>query len=193
MVDPVFKAPPPPINPPEMPVPPIPQNQTQAEPVEKSAPVEQMEPVAPVANEQEPFSRKQQAQERLNALKEHMVRYFWYSILGMFLLGAFFGCAMSGPKTVQQKAPAVTGISARVVPNKDKKTRLGICGSVAPSQSCLFYVLNNTSYDKVAEDFFEQVSRAMQRSVFNIRLDNPLYQKQPIKPGYFAEIIVPSS
>ena len=191
MVDPVFKAPPPPVNPSSMSDP-----AKEQIPSGQDAPVSQNASTQPTAaatsDEQQPVSQKQQVMDRLNELKDRMVQYFWYSIAGLFLLGAFFGCAMSGSSPAPQPTQNVVGISNRVIANGDKKTRLFICGSVAPSQSCLFYVLNSKSYDRVAEDFFEDISRATGRSVFNIRLDNPLYQKQPIRPGYFAEVIVPS-
>ncbi len=80
----------------------------------------------------------------------------------------------------------------RIVGNPYKKEKLPICGTVAPSQACLFYVLNDSSHDKLAEDFFEEVSRKVKRPVFYILAENGPYQKRPIKPGYFAEIIVPA-
>ena len=67
-----------------------------------------------------------------------------------------------------------------------------ICGSVASSESCLMYILNNKHYDKIAEDFFEEVAQKSQRPMKAIREINFNYAKSLIKPGYFAEIIVPA-
>lgn len=80
----------------------------------------------------------------------------------------------------------------RIVMNPDKKAKLPVCGLVSKNRSCLFYVLNNGPYDKVVEDFFEEVSVKMGRSIFNIRVENPLYAKMIIPPGRFAEIVVPA-
>lgn len=82
-------------------------------------------------------------------------------------------------------------IQNRVVFNDDAKGALPVCGSVASTQSCLFYMLNIRNHAIVAEDFFDQVAHAMNRRVRSIRSENPSYQKQVIKPGYFAEIVVP--
>ena len=190
MVDPVFKAPLPPLQTNE--------NLSDQTPAVSPAPTSEQSSedavspdVADAAQETRP-SKKQQIMQRLEELKTRMIRYFWYSMTGLFLLGAFFGCSMSGSDSAPKPTQSVTGISARVIPNRDKKERMPICGSVSPSQACLFYVLNGAGYDKVADDFFKDVAATTRRSEFNLRRDNPLYAKTPIKPGYFAEIIVPA-
>ena len=80
----------------------------------------------------------------------------------------------------------------KVVINPDRKVRLPVCGTERPSGTCLYYVLNGSVYDHVAEDFFEEVAQKTQRSVFTIRLNNPLYAKRAVPPGHFVEIIVPA-
>ncbi len=83
-------------------------------------------------------------------------------------------------------------ISERVVLNGKAASNMRICGSVAPSESCLMYILNNKHYDKIAEDFFEEVAQKSQRPMKVIRESNLNYAKSLIKSGYFAEIIVPA-
>ena len=80
----------------------------------------------------------------------------------------------------------------KVIPNKNKRRPMGVCGSVSETQECLFYVLNDSDNDKVVEDFFKTLSRATKRAIFQIRSSNPVYEKTIIPPGHFAEIIVPA-
>lgn len=84
------------------------------------------------------------------------------------------------------------GVVKYVVKNPGKKAKIPVCGLVLKNGSCIFYVLNHSSYDKFAEDFFYEVSSKTGRSIFNIRLENSLYAKKVISPGRFAEIIVPA-
>ena len=191
MVDPIFKAPtPPPMNEPEASapaqnVPPV------QEPVPEAAPVAS-ENVATATNKTDFASKKEQILARLDELKAQMIRYFWYSVGGLFLLGAFFGCAMSGSDSVPQTAPTNKGISARVIKNNDKKRPLPICGSVMAQEACLFYILNSSGHDKLARDFIEDVMALTDRTRLSLTTNNSLYMNQMIKTGYFAEIIVPA-
>lgn len=194
MVDPVFRAPPPP--------PPVdlpPQATPQKEPVAPVSadigtdnPAQQMaSPVsqgAPTVN-QNLAEQKQQILNRLNEIKEKMISYFWYSVGGLFLLGLFFGCTMSGG---QPPAPAPRGLT-RIVRNTDMKDLKPICGTVHVAEACLFYVLNADIQSRNAEDFFEYVANKMERQRRQIEISNVLYANVPIAPGYFAEIVVPAS
>lgn len=186
MVEPIFQAPPPPaMNHDE----PVHSEQTASE---NSANVVQNNPSETQAIQEEPVqpvSQKEQVLNRLNELKENFVRYFWYSIGGLFLLGMFFGCAMSGGGgSAPQKLPekAIT----RIIPNRQISRRLPICGTVLLSEACVFYVLNYSITDHRPEDYFAYVANAMQRPPNSIKTENVLYNDL-IKPGYFAEIIVP--
>ena len=123
-------------------------------------------------------------------LKESFIRYFWYSISGLFLLGMFFGCAMSGgdnetPQKLPQKA------ITRIITNRQIQRRLPICGTALLSEPCVFYVLNYSTTDHKPEDYYSYIANAMQRPPNSIKTENILYNKELIKPGYFAEIIVP--
>lgn len=80
----------------------------------------------------------------------------------------------------------------KVILNINATNDMRICGSVDASKSCLMYILNNKNYDKIAEDFFEEVAQKSQRPMKAIRESNFNYAKSLIKPGYFAEIVVPA-
>jgi hypothetical protein len=94
-----------------------------------------------------------------------------------------------GDSAPKQIAP--TGLSARVIKNSYVKGRLPICGSVRLSEACLYYVLNHGAVDQVAESYFTQVANSMERQENSIKSENVLYAKELIRPGFFAEIIVP--
>lgn len=199
MDEPVFKAPTPPSQP-QMNAPEVPEAKPQSTvvpPVQETAQEQSQTPIEGAnisENTESNASQKQQVLDRLNEFKKRMVRYFWYSMGAMFLLGAFFGCAMSGPEPSSQQPPRVTGISARVVQNPMKKGKnLKICGETLPSQPCLYYILNTKDYDKTAKDFYKQASEDTQRLLNNIHRDNIIYSNELIKPGSFAEIIIPST
>lgn len=189
MVDPVFKAPtpPPPVDlPKEVNTDVNVNTETQSLPQEDashstatSQPETQQSAVVP--------DQKKQILNRLNELKTKMISYFWYSLGGLFLLGLFFGCTMFGGG--EPPAPAPKGLT-NIVPNKIKG-RLPICGKVRQSEACVFYILNNSIMDKVAEDFFLDVARLTQRQDRHIKTENVSYAKEKIPPGYFAEIVIP--
>ncbi len=187
MVEPIFKAPLPP---------PLPED-NQNQPVQgagfESVPQENLSVAQNEYKPQEEETRgniqREQVLKRLNELKENFVRYFWLSISGLFLLGMFFGCAMfSGGGSASQKLPAKA--ITRIIPNRQISRRLPICGTVLLSEACVFYVLNYSVTDHRPEDYFAYVANAMQRPPNSIKTENVLYNEL-IKPGYFAEIIVP--
>ncbi|MBE6446267.1 MAG: hypothetical protein E7021_02580 [Alphaproteobacteria bacterium] len=200
MVDPIFKAPTPP------PLPEHNQNQIVQEgdaenhnqetlpdspmtqSVEVSQQVQSIE--TPQQENTTTTSQREQALKRLNELKESFIRYFWYSISGLFLLGMFFGCAMfGGDNGTPQKLPqkAIT----RIITNRQIQRRLPICGTALLSEPCVFYVLNYSTTDHKPEDYYSYIANAMQRPPNSIKTENILYNNELIKPGYFAEIIVP--
>ena len=187
MVEPIFQAPPPP---------PMNQNdsfqtehheeQLQEKILQNESPSVQQTSEKDTQN----TAQKEQVLKRLNELKENFVRYFWYSVGGLFLLGMFFGCAMSGGDSAP-KAVAPQGLT-KIIRNSYTKSRLPVCGSVRLSEPCLFYVLNYDIIDHLSEDYFSYVASSMKRQENSIKSENVLYAKELIRPGYFAEIIVPA-
>lgn len=191
MVDPIFKAPTPP------PLPEHNQNQSNKEGVTENnnqevfsdSPTTQSVETAQQENAPT-ISQGELALKRLNEVKESFIRYFWYSISGLFLLGMFFGCAMSGggnetAKKIPQKA------ITRIISNRQIQRPLPICGTALHSEACVFYVLNYSSTDHRPQDYYSYIANAMQRPPNSIKTENILYNNELIKPGFFAEIIVP--
>lgn len=189
MVEPIFQAPtPPPMEPQQNPQVGQQQNGVQQS-SEMNSQTENVSAEPVTVETPQPQSQKEQVLQRLNELKENFLRYFWYSVGGLFLLGMFFGCAMSGGDS-SPKAQAPSGLT-RIIRNSYIKGRLPICGAVRLSEPCVFYVLNHSIIDQVSESYFTQVANAMQRPENSIKTENVLYAKELIPPGYFAEIIVP--
>lgn len=186
MVDPVFKAPPPPpITTPEV----HSEESVAVEPVDTTVGVStDGEGINSVSVENS--SKKQQILARLDELKTKMISYFWYSLGGLFLLGLFFGCTMSGDGNPPPPAPK--GLT-NIVYNATKKGRLPVCGTVNPSNACVFYILNNLTIEKLAEDFYKDVAKLTGRQQRSIEIENVMYGKTTVRPGYFAEILVPVS
>ena len=53
-------------------------------------------------------------------------------------------------------------------------------------------VMNSERYEKLAEDFFGDAELLTERNRRAISLENPMYSKLRIPPGWFAEIKIPS-
>lgn len=129
-----------------------------------------------------------QLHQKFNTLPDSKKKIIIYA--GMFLLGLVFGGIFFGGSD-NQEAPVVKGLQG-VVGNTDIKTPLKRCGMVSLNDACVFYVMNNFSHEKQAKDFFQTVSDLTQRPLSLITSENIHYQTQRIKPGYFAEIKIPT-
>ena len=129
-----------------------------------------------------------QLHQKFNTLPDSKKKIIIYA--GMFLLGLVLGGIFFGGSD-NQEAPVVKGLQG-VVGNSDIKTPLKRCGMVSLNDACVFYVMNNFSHEKQAKDFFPSVSDLTQRPLSLITSENIHYQTQRIKPGYFAEIKIPT-
>ena len=104
----------------------------------------------------------------------------------VFLCGILMGAMMFGGSS----KPQVVGLTG-VVKNADIRTRTPRCGQIDKGQACILYVMNNTRYDKIAENFFDTALRLTEVPIFSISMANPKYAKKRIPPGAFAEILIP--
>lgn len=111
-------------------------------------------------------------------------------IFGVTLVvGMLFGSIMFGSSSnAQQQQPGLQG----VVANVDLDRPWPRCGTVEKGQACVLYLMNNTRYDRTAEDFFDEAVRLMEVSRYSISMVNTRYAKQRIGPGYFAQIKIPN-
>ena len=124
----------------------------------------------------------------LQDIKQKISTYLWYVLGGTFLIGLIFGIAMSGG----EPAPVATECRLRRVPNPDIQEQFPLCGLTASTEPCILYIMNSTRYEKYAEDDFETAQSLTGRPKMNISVENPVYSKLRIPPGYFSEIKIPS-
>lgn len=104
------------------------------------------------------------------------------------VIGMLFGSIMFGGSEAPKQQSGLQG----VVANVDLDRPWPRCGTVEKGQACVLYLMNNTRYDRTAEDFFDEAVRLMEVSRYSISMVNTRYAKQRIGPGYFAQIKVPN-
>lgn len=111
-------------------------------------------------------------------------------VLGVVLvLGIIFGAAFFGGSEAPKQVSGLQGVVQNMdISPTDSMYR---CGTVDKGQACILYIMNNTRYDKTAEDFFDEAVRLTEVSRYSISMVNTRYAKQRIGPGYFAQIKIP--
>lgn len=110
--------------------------------------------------------------------------------VGVFVVGLLMGAIMFGGSEPVSQAP--TGLQG-VISNTDIRPdqKLKRCGQADPSSACVLYVMNYSTYERSATDFFELTADLTGRSISAIRTDNVRYASMRIPPGWFAQIKVP--
>ena len=105
-------------------------------------------------------------------------------VVGMFMGIFFFGG--SGQKVVQ-------GLQG-VVPNPEVKGRSAIyrCGTVERTRECILFLMNASRSDKEVREFYQQASDITGVPKYSIELVNVQYASHRIRPGYIAQIYIPS-
>ena len=121
-------------------------------------------------------------------LKQKVLPYLWYVLGGVFVVGLILGVMMAGGDS----APVTAECPLRYVKNPDIQGGFPPCGRTAKSEPCILYIMNATRYDQQAQDFFKEAERLTERAYYSISIENPIYSKLNIPPGYFAEIKIPS-
>ena len=111
----------------------------------------------------------------------------WFVGVIAFLCGILIGAMVFTGSSKPQQQVGLSG----VVKNTDIRSRTPRCGQIDKGQACVLYIMNNTRYDKIAENFFETALRLTEVPLFSISMANPKYAKRRIPPGAFAEILIP--
>ena len=201
-----FKAPPPPggfVQVPTPPAAPTPQPKPAVNPVPTGmpeAPVESPASAPNTTSEQNQTAEKMNATfDKLQEQKEKVVNKFnalptnkrqVIIAAGIFVIGLLMGAIMFGGSD-EAPAQAPKGLQG-IVSNPDIKEPLKRCGQVEASAPCVLYVMNNYTYEKLAQDFFELAVSVTGRKDRVIRMDNVRYGTIRIPPGYFAQIKIPA-
>ena len=149
-------------------------------------------PLPPEGSFATPVNKSQeqppQNPEKGEDIKQKILPYLWYILGGVFVFGLLFGVMMGGG----DDAPQAVECRLKHVRNPDIQSKVSLCGNVPKTDPCVLYIMNNTRYEKRAEDYFQDASVLTERSVYVISIENPVYSKLIIPPGRFAEIKIPS-
>ncbi|MDR2901746.1 MAG: hypothetical protein LBU87_01370 [Lactobacillales bacterium] len=118
-------------------------------------------------------------------------KVFWSLIAGLVVVGIFIGATLFGGSA---PPPPAQGNPFLVVKNPDINARDGLrrCGMIDKGRACVLYIVNHTTYDKTADEFFDEAVKLTQAPRYSISMVNPKYAKTRIPPGYFAEIKIPN-
>lgn len=110
------------------------------------------------------------------------------SILVILLVGLLLGSIFFGGGEQNCVEQGLRG----VIRNPGIKGKVYRCGVVPKTENCIFYVMNGSLTDKKVREFYQQVSDLTGVPKYTIDLGNVEYASSVIKPGYIAEIFVPS-
>ena len=111
------------------------------------------------------------------------------SILVILFVGILLGAVLFGGDDQSSVQQGLQG----VIPNPEVRGRnIGRCGRVPKTSECIFFIMNASRLDKHAREFYQQVSDLTEVPKYTIELANVEYASYLIRPGYIAQIYVPS-
>ena len=114
-------------------------------------------------------------------------KVFLALMIGVFVVGILFGSALFGGG----KQAVVTQGLGGIVENPDAEKGLARCGRASRGERCVLYVMNNIRKEIKAQELFKLVSQLASVSEFLIQTANVGYASTIIKPGYFAQFVIP--
>lgn len=169
-------------------------SQPSSQPAEASAPQAESTPEVKESKKDVALKKfqvlKENVMTKFNALPGNKKQVILFA--GMFFIGLLMGIIMFGGGGEQPVSTSVsTGLDG-VVTNPDIKEKLKRCGQAEASSACVLYVMNTSTYERLAEDFFEVAVFMTQRKKQEIRMANVRYLARRIPPGYFAQIKIPA-
>lgn len=156
---------------------------------------EQVQAKEEIPGQGQTYFTPQQPQEGNEPLREYAEPPKGISGKGIFAISIF--CIVLGILigvvffNTPAPAPQNAGLQG-VVKNPDITTPLKRCGQVEKGQACIFYIFNNTRYDRTVDSFFDEIVRLTEISKYSIAMVNAQYAKTLIRPGYIAEIKLPA-
>jgi len=95
---------------------------------------------------------------------------------------------MMAPSPQTQASRGLDGI----VFNPDVPAGKSRCGLVEPHQGCVLYIMNPKNQEVTGKDFYTTAAKWTGRERYLIDTSNMHYASTRIKPGYIAQIYVPS-
>lgn len=106
---------------------------------------------------------------------------------GILFVGMLFGCVMAPTEKVKQ-----VGLDGVVSNPYFQEHPVYRCGVVEADKACVLYIMNAKGYDQLGKDFFVQAANITGVPEYTIRINNVTYAEKLIRPGYIAQIYIPS-
>ncbi|MBR1600198.1 MAG: hypothetical protein IJ677_01315 [Alphaproteobacteria bacterium] len=113
------------------------------------------------------------------------------TVLMMLIIAAMIGAIFSYMLTPTQQTQASRGLDG-IVFNPDVPAGKSRCGLVEPHQGCVLYIMNPKNQEVTGKDFYTTAAKWTGRERYLIDTSNMHYASTRIKPGYIAQIYVPS-
>ena len=113
------------------------------------------------------------------------------TVLMLMIIAAMVGALFSYMLAPAQQTAASRGLEG-VVSNPEIPAGKSRCGLVEPHQACRLYIMNSKNHEVTGKDFYNIAAKWTNREPYLINTNNMKYSSMRIKPGYIAEIYIPS-
>ena len=113
------------------------------------------------------------------------------TVLMLMIIAAMIGALLSYMMAPSQQGTACRGLDG-IVTNPDVPAGKSRCGLVEPHQACVLYIMNSKNHEVTGKDFYNIAAKWTNREPYLINTSNMKYSSTPIKPGYIAQIYIPS-
>lgn len=113
------------------------------------------------------------------------------TVLMMLIIAAMIGAIISYMMAPAPQAKANKGLDG-IVFNPDVPSGRSRCGIVEPHQGCVLYIMNPKNQEVTGKDFYTTAAKWTGRERYLIETSNMHYSSTRIKPGYIAQINIPS-
>ncbi len=132
-------------------------------------------------------------EEELNPVTPDSIKIYLQNktVLMMLVIAAMIGAIFSYMLAPSPQAQASRGLDG-IVFNPDVPAGKSRCGLVEPHQGCVLYIMNPKNQEVTGKDFYTTAAKWTGRERYLIDTSNMHYASTRIKPGYIAQIYVPS-
>ena len=113
-------------------------------------------------------------------------------VLMLMLIAAMIGAIISYATMAPTQQNATCRGLDGIVANPDVPAGKNRCGLVEPHQGCVLYIMNSKNQEVTGKDFYNIAAKWTNREPYLINTNNMHYSSVRIKPGYIAQIYIPS-
>lgn len=113
------------------------------------------------------------------------------TVLMLMVIAAMVGALISYMVAPTQQTTTSHGLEGVVV-NPEIQAGISRCGLVEPHRACRLYIMNSKNHEVTGRDFYNIAAKWTNREPYLINTNNIKYSSVRIKPGYIAEIYIPS-